>query len=34
MDLKATTIEVLGDSDAEKYPLQLRNRPTLNFYEK
>ena len=22
MDLKATTIEILGDSDAEKYPLQ------------
>ena len=31
MDLKATSIEILGDSDAEKYPLQLRNRPTLEY---
>ena len=31
MDLNATTIEVLGDSDAEKYPLQLKNRPTLEY---
>jgi asparaginyl-tRNA synthetase len=31
MDLKATTIEILGDSDAEKYPVQLRNRPTLEY---
>jgi len=31
MDLKATTIEILGDSDAEKYPIQLRNRPTLEY---
>src|SRR5215510_4953736 len=31
MDLKANTIEVLGDSDAEKYPVQLRNRPTLEY---
>ena len=30
-DLKATTIEILGDSDAEKYPVQLRNRPTLEY---
>ena len=31
MDLNAVTIEVLGDSDAEKYPLQLKNRPTLEY---
>lgn len=31
MDLQADTIEVLGDSDAEKYPIQLRNRPTLEY---
>ncbi len=31
MDLNAATIEVLGDSDAEKYPIQLRNRPTLEY---
>jgi len=31
MDLKATSIEILGDSDAEKYPLQLKNRPTLEY---
>jgi asparaginyl-tRNA synthetase len=31
MDMKAATIEILGDSDAEKYPIQLRNRPTLEY---
>jgi asparaginyl-tRNA synthetase len=31
MDLQASTIEVLGDSDAEKYPLQLKNKPTLEY---
>src|SRR6476620_9825843 len=31
MDLKASTIKILGDSDAEKYPIQLRNRPTLEY---
>ncbi len=31
MDVKAATIEILGDSDAEKYPLQLKNRPGLEF---
>ncbi|HMR91752.1 MAG TPA: asparagine--tRNA ligase, partial [Chitinophagaceae bacterium] len=31
MDLVADTIEVLGDSDPEKYPLQLKNRPTLEY---
>jgi asparaginyl-tRNA synthetase len=31
MDLNATNIEILGGSDAEKYPIQLRNRPTLEY---
>ncbi len=31
MDLNAATIEILGDSDPEKYPLQLKNRPTLEY---
>src|SRR5688572_30111576 len=31
MDLNATNIEILGNSDAEKYPIQLRNRPTLEY---
>jgi len=31
MDLQASAIEVLGDSDAEKYPIQLKNRPTLEY---
>lgn len=31
MDLVADIIEVLGDSDAEKYPIQLKNRPTLEY---
>ncbi|MGQ0738023.1 MAG: asparagine--tRNA ligase [Bacteroidota bacterium] len=31
MDLKATSIEILGDSDAEIYPIQLKNRPSLEF---
>jgi asparaginyl-tRNA synthetase len=31
MDLNATSIEILGDSDADKYPLQLKNRPSLEF---
>ena len=30
-ELKASTIEILGDSDAEKYPLQLKNRPSLEY---
>ena len=29
LELKAIAIEILGDSDAEKYPIQLRNRPSL-----
>jgi asparaginyl-tRNA synthetase len=31
MDLNATDIEILGTSDAEKYPIQLKNRPTLEY---
>jgi asparaginyl-tRNA synthetase len=31
MDLQAVSIEVLGDCDAEAYPLQLKNRPSLEF---
>lgn len=30
-EVKAETIEVLGDCDAEKYPLQLKNRPSLEY---
>jgi asparaginyl-tRNA synthetase len=30
-DLMASTIEILGDSDADKYPIQLKNRPTLEY---
>src|SRR5678815_3753238 len=33
MDLKATTIEILGDSDAEKYPIQLRNLSLIHISE-
>lgn len=31
MDLQAETIEVLGDSDPDKYPIQLKNKPTLEY---
>ncbi len=31
IDLKATSLEILGDCDGEKYPLQLKNRPTLEY---
>ena len=31
MDLQAASIEILGDSDAEKYRIQLKNRPTLEY---
>lgn len=31
LEVKADTIEILGDSDAEKYPLQLKNRPSLEY---
>ena len=30
-EVKAKSIEVLGDCDAEKYPLQLKNRPSLEY---
>jgi asparaginyl-tRNA synthetase len=30
-ELKATSVEILGDSDPEKYPLQLKNRPSLEY---
>jgi asparaginyl-tRNA synthetase len=30
-EVKAATIEVLGDCDAEQYPLQLKNRPSLEY---
>ena len=30
-ELKANSIEILGDCDAEKYPLQLKNRPSLEY---
>lgn len=31
MDLVAESLEILGDSDPMKYPLQLKNRPTLEY---
>jgi asparaginyl-tRNA synthetase len=31
VELKATTLEILGDCDPEKYPLQLKNRPSLEY---
>lgn len=31
VEVKATSIEILGDCDPEKYPLQLKNRPSLEF---
>jgi asparaginyl-tRNA synthetase len=31
VEIPAKTIEVLGDCDPEKYPLQLKNRPSLEF---
>src|SRR5690349_8718390 len=30
-EVKATSVEILGGCDPEKYPLQLRNRPSLEF---
>jgi len=30
-EVKATAVEILGDSDAEKYPLQAKNRPSLEY---
>jgi asparaginyl-tRNA synthetase len=31
VEVKATKVEILGDSDPEKYPLQLRNKPSLEY---
>src|ERR1700761_996823 len=31
IELKASSIEILGDCDGEKYPLQLKNRPSLEY---
>jgi asparaginyl-tRNA synthetase len=31
VEVKARTIEILGDSDANNYPLQLKNKPTLEY---
>lgn len=31
VEVKAKDIEILGDCDAEQYPLQLKNRPTLEY---
>ncbi|MBO9562165.1 MAG: asparagine--tRNA ligase [Niastella sp.] len=31
VEVKASVVEILGDSDPEKYPLQLKNRPSLEF---
>ncbi len=31
IELKAKTLEILGDCDASIYPLQIKNRPTLEF---
>ncbi|HEY8388492.1 MAG TPA: asparagine--tRNA ligase [Parasegetibacter sp.] len=30
-ELKASRVEILGDCDADKYPLQLKNRPSLEY---
>ncbi len=30
-EVKANAVDILGDSDAEKYPLQLKNRPSLEY---
>ena len=31
IELKAVSIEILGECDGEKYPLQLKNRPSLEY---
>ncbi|MBS1628898.1 MAG: asparagine--tRNA ligase [Bacteroidetes bacterium] len=31
VELKADSIEILGDCDGEQYPLQLKNRPSLEY---
>lgn len=30
-EIQVTKLEILGDSDAETYPIQLRNKPSLEF---
>lgn len=30
-EIQVKKLEILGDSDAEKFPIQLRNRPSLDF---
>src|SRR5690349_21948800 len=31
VEVKASALEILGDSDPEKYPLQLKNKPSLEY---
>ncbi|MCU0418026.1 MAG: asparagine--tRNA ligase [Cyclobacteriaceae bacterium] len=31
VEVKVTTLEILGECDAEQYPLQLKNRPSLEY---
>jgi asparaginyl-tRNA synthetase len=31
VEVQVTHLEILGDSDAESYPIQLRNKPSLEF---
>src|SRR2546430_1350173 len=31
IELKADSIEILGDCDGEQFPLQLKNRPSLEY---
>lgn len=31
VELKATSVSILGECDPEKYPLQLKNRPSLEY---
>ncbi len=31
VEVKASSIEILGDCDGEKYPLQLKNKPSLEY---
>ena len=31
VELQADVIEIIGDCDAEKYPLQLKNKPSLDY---
>ena len=31
VEVKVKELEILGDCDAEKYPLQLKNRPSLEY---